>query len=61
MRFSALSQAEGNHDAERYVALAGAEKRIPECFDKLSMHGLGSGLADFFPLVLSLSKDSERL
>jgi hypothetical protein len=32
-----------------------------ECFDKLSMHGFSSGNSSFGPLVLSLSKDSERV
>jgi hypothetical protein len=32
-----------------------------ECFDKLSMHGISSGNSSSGPLVLSLSKDSERV
>jgi hypothetical protein len=32
-----------------------------ECFDKLSMHGFSSGNSSSGPLVLSLSKDSERV
>jgi hypothetical protein len=32
-----------------------------ECFDKLSVHGFSSGNSSSGPLVLSLSKDSERV
>jgi NitT/TauT family transport system substrate-binding protein len=36
-------------------------KRASDCFDKLSMNGFCSRVSNLFPLVLSPSKDSERI
>ena len=41
--------------------LAGCSDRSEECFDKLSMNGNFSAISKFSPLVLSVSKDSDKV